>query len=398
MDFQLTPEQQALQKEFEAFFEEEMKKAPEGWMWGLDGLYNDIGWPFNKYLAKRLAEKGWLVRPWPKEYGGSNATIMEQLIFSDVIGYYCAPGVDPLGIGMIGPTLLAMGNDQQKKEHLPPIAKAEKFWCQGWSEPNAGSDLASLTTKAVKDGDDWIINGQKCWSTGAHRADWSFMLARTDPAQKRSKGITFFLVDMKSPGVTVRPIPGMDGSEHFNEIFFDNVRVPSRNIVGQVNQGWAVTQATMNFERSSVGVISGIKRALNELVTFCKENDLKNKPLKDNPHVRHRLAQLFIDIETGHAMSYRCGWMQEKGDLLGAASASCGAKVFSTELWQRCAFTGVEIMGLYGTVAHTSKKLAPIRGQFENLVQITPGYKLGGGTSEIMRNIIAWIGLGLPRK
>ncbi|MFA5367458.1 MAG: acyl-CoA dehydrogenase family protein, partial [Dehalococcoidia bacterium] len=162
-------------------------------------------------------------------------------IFSDSIGYYCAPGVDPLGIGMIGPTLLALGNEEQKKEHLPPIAKAEKFWCQGWSEPNAGSDLASMTTKAVKDGDDWIINGQKCWNTGAHRADWSFMLARTDPNEKRSKGITFFLVDMKTPGIEVRPIPGMDGSEHFNEIFFDNVRVPSRNIVGEVNQGWAVT-------------------------------------------------------------------------------------------------------------------------------------------------------------
>ncbi len=209
-------------------------------------------------------------------------------------------------------------------------------------------------------------------------------------------GITFFILDMKTPGVTVKPIEGMDGSKHFNEIYFDDVRVPSKNIIGQVHQGWGVTQATMNFERSSVGVISGVRRALVELVKYCKETTLKNQPLIKNPFVRHRLAQLAIDIETGRAMSYRCGWLQEKGDMLGAASASCAAKVFSTELWQRAGFTGVEIMGLYGTVSKGSK-WAVLKGQFENLCQITPGYKLGGGTSEIMRNIIAWIGLGLPR-
>ena len=396
MDFQLTSEQEALKKEFESFFEEEMSKAPEGYTWGLEGLFSDEGWPFNKYMAKKLSEKGWLVRPWPEEYGGCNAPIIEQLIFSDVYGYYGAPGVDPLGIGMIGPTILAVGNDEQKKEHLPPIANAERFWCQGWSEPNAGSDLAALTTKAVQDGDDWIINGQKCWNTGAHRADWCFMLARTNPEEKRSKGITFFLVDMKSPGISVVPIESMDGSKHFNEIYFDDVRVPSRNIVGEVNGGWRITQATMNFERSSVGVISTVMRALSELVEFCKETEVKGKPLSQNPHIRHRMAQLAIDVETGRAMSYKCGWLQEKGDIMAAAAASCAAKVFSTELWQRLAFTGIEIMGLYGTI-QSGSKWAPLQGRFEALAQSTPGYKIGGGTSEIMRNIIAWIGLELPR-
>jgi alkylation response protein AidB-like acyl-CoA dehydrogenase len=152
----------------------------------------------------------------------------------------------------------------------------------------------------------------------------------------------------------------------------------------------------MNFERSSVGVISGVLRALSELVQYCKETTLKGKPLSENPHIRHRLAQLAIDIDVGHAMSYRCGWMQEKGDIMAAASLSCGAKVYSTELWQRTALTGIEIMGLYGTVAKGSK-WEVLKGQFENLAQMTPGYKLGGGTSEIMRSIIAWVGLGLPR-
>jgi len=385
-----------LRKEFEDFFEEEMKNAPEGWLWGLEGMYGDLGWPFHVYMAKRLAEKGWLVRPWPEEYGGCNAPMMEQLIFSDVHGYYCAPGIDPLGVGMLGPTLLAMGTDEQKKEHLPPIARAERFWCQGWSEPNAGSDLASLTTKAVKDGDDWIINGQKCWNTGAHRADWCFMLARTNPEEKRSKGLTFFILDMKSPGVTVVPIVGMDGSKHFNEIYFDDVRVPSRNVIGEVNGGWSVTQATMNYERTSIGMVSGMRVALNELVQYCKETTLKGRPLSQNPHVRHRLAQLAIEIDVGRSMSYRVGWIQEKGDIIAAAAAACGAKVYSTELWQRMAFAGVEIMGLYGTVKRDSK-WAPLRGQFESFCQQIPGYKIAGGTSEIMRNIIAWVGLGLPR-
>jgi len=385
-----------LRKEFEDFFEEEMKNAPEGWLWGLEGMYGDLGWPFHVYMAKRLAEKGWLVRPWPEEYGGCNAPMMEQLIFSDVHGYYCAPGIDPLGVGMLGPTLLAMGTDEQKKEHLPPIARAKRFWCQGWSEPNAGSDLASLTTKAVKDGDDWIINGQKCWNTGAHRADWCFMLARTNPEEKRSKGLTFFILDMKSPGVTVVPIVGMDGSKHFNEIYFDDVRVPSRNVIGEVNGGWSVTQATMNYERTSIGMVSGMRVALNELVQYCKETTLKGRPLSQNPHVRHRLAQLAIEIDVGRSMSYRVGWIQEKGDIIAAAAAACGAKVYSTELWQRMAFAGVEIMGLYGTVKRDSK-WAPLRGQFESFCQQIPGYKIAGGTSEIMRNIIAWVGLGLPR-
>ncbi|MCK4697070.1 MAG: acyl-CoA dehydrogenase, partial [Dehalococcoidia bacterium] len=176
----------------------------------------------------------------------------------------------------------------------------------------------------------------------------------------------------------------------------DDVRVPSRNIIGEVNGGWAITQATMNYERSSVGIMSGASRGLNELVQYCKETSLRGKPLSQNPHVRHRLAQLAIDIEVGRTLSYRVGWLQEKGDIMAAAAAACGAKVYSTELWQRVAFTGIEIMGLYGTVAKGSK-WAVLKGQFENLAQATPGYKLGGGTSEIMRSIVAWVGLGLPR-
>lgn len=397
MDFRLTPEQEALKKGFEEFFKDEIKNAPPDWEGGLEDLVaSDEGWGFHVQMARKLAQKGWLVRPWPKDYGGQDAPIIEQLIFSEVLGYYKAPGIDIWGIGMLGPTLLAVGNEELKKEHLPPMARAERFWCQAWSEPNAGSDLASLTTRAVKDGDDYIINGQKTWVTGANRADWAFTLARTNPEEKRSRGITYFLVDMKSPGITTRPLHSMEGSHVFNEVYFDDVRVPARNMVGEENQGWAITRATMNFERSNVGMMAGLKRNLEELVNFCKETKRNEQTLGQNPFVRHTLAQLAIEIEAGRAMSYRIAWMQEKGGLLMAAHAASAAKVFGTELAQRFSYAGYEIMGLYGQVKKASK-WAPLMGAFETASQLCMGMNIAAGSSEIQRNLIAWVGMGLPR-
>ena len=396
MDFRFTPEQEALKREFEEFFEEEMKQAPPGWTGALEDMFSEEGFPFHRRMAKILAEKGWLVRPWPKEYGGQDAPIIEQLIFSEVRGYHGGAGVDAWGIDMLGPTLLAAGNEEQKSEHLPPIARAERFWTQGWSEPNAGSDLASLTTRAVRDGDDYIINGQKTWTSGAQHADWMFMLARTHPEEKRSKGLSYFLVNVKTPGIEVRPLYSMDGSHLFNEVFFDDVRVPARNMVGEENQGWAVARATMNFERSCIQIMAGAKRDLEELLGFCRETKRNGKTLAENPLVRHRLAQLAIEVDVGRAMSYRIAWLQEKGGLIAAAASASAAKVYGTELTQRLACTACQIMGLYGQVKKGSK-WAPLMGKFEGLLQFTPGMNIGGGTSEIQRNLIAWVGLGLPR-
>jgi len=396
MDFRLTPEQEALKREFEEFFKKEMKNAPPGWAGALENLFSEEGFPFHRHMAQRLAQKGWLVRPWPKEYGGQNAPMIEQLIFSEVLGYHRGAGIDIFGVGMLGPTLLAAGSEEQKREHLPPIARAEIFWCQGWSEPNAGSDLASLTTRAVRDGDDYIINGQKIWTSGAQHADWMFMLARTNPEEKRSRGLSFFLLDMKTPGVTIRPLYSMEGSHLFNEVFFDDVRVPARNRVGEENQGWAITRATMNFERSNVGMMSGLRRDLEELVEFCKETRWNGKTLAQNPFVRHTLAQIAIEIEAGRAMSYRIAWIQEKGGLIMAAHAASAAKVYGSELAQRFAYAGYEIMGLYGQVKRDSK-WAPLRGRFESASQLCMGMNIAAGTSEVQRNLIAWVGLGLPR-
>ncbi|MFC1944472.1 acyl-CoA dehydrogenase family protein [Chloroflexota bacterium] len=211
MDFTFTPEQEALRREFAWFFSELEKEAPPGWALGLESLHSSEGWAYYRRSVRKLADKGWLVRHWPREYGGQDAPIIDQIIFNEEMGYHKVPGSDHWGVGMIGPTLLAVGNEEQKREHLPPIARAEIQWAQGWSEPGAGSDLASLTTRAVRDGDDYIINGQKTWNTAANRADWMFMVARADPAQKRSRGISFFLLDLKTPGGQHNPHRGNGG-------------------------------------------------------------------------------------------------------------------------------------------------------------------------------------------
>lgn len=399
MDFSFTPEQEALRREFAEFFREAMKEAPPYWSGDIESRYTtDEGWAFHRKMARMLAEKGWLVRAWPKEYGGQNASPIEQMIFAEVAEYYQAPGVDVFGVRMIGPTILALGTAEQKKEHLPPIARGEIMWCQGWSEPNAGSDLAALTTRAVREGEYYIVNGQKIWTTGAHRADWIFLLVRTDPTAKRSRGLTFLLADKNTPGITVRPVLTMEGSHAFNEVFLDDVKIPVRNRLGAENEGWQVTRVVMNFERTSVGEIAKARRELEELIEFCKETWHGNEPLIKNPLIRNQLAGLFIEIEVGRAFMYKIAWMHEKGELLSTANAAyaSAAKLYGTELTQRLAYTGSQIMGLYGQVK-TGSRWAPLHGKFERAYQLCMGMNIAAGTSEIQKNLIAWTALELPR-
>ena len=396
MDFSFTEEQKALRKEFEAFFDRVMREAPEDFDSSLEGIYaSDEGWGFHCDVARKLGEKGWLTLPWPKEYGGQAAPIIEQLIFSEVRGYYGAPGIDIFGLNMLAPTLMLHGTEEQKKEFLPPIAKGEVHWCQAWSEPNAGSDLASLTTRAVEDGDDYVLNGQKIWSTGAHRTDWAFTLARTNPEERRHRGLTYFLLNLRTPGVTIRPIPDMGGELTFNEIFFDDVRIPKRNMVGEKDRGWYITLATMNFERSGAGALAAARKAVEGLAQFAKEAKVDGKSLWQNPLIRHRLAQLFIEAEVGRAMCYRVAWMQSKGEI--TAHHASATKVYGSELGQRIAYTGCQIMGLYGQVKSGSK-WAPFKGKFEASYRTCVAMNIAGGTSEIQRNIIATWGLELPRE
>ena len=395
MDFEFTPEQQALRREFEDYAKELMKDAPPGWGTSLEFMYSDEGWDFTRQTHKKLAQKGWLVRAWPKEYGGVDAPIIEQVVYHEVMGYHRVSDGDLFGVGMIGPTLLAIGTEEQKKEHLPPISRADLYWCQGWSEPNAGSDLAALVTRAVRVGDEYVVNGQKTWTSNAHNADWSFMLARTNPEEKRSRGLTYLLVDMKSPGVTVRPLLSMEDSHLFNEVYFDDVHVPVRNRVGEENDGWRVTRATMNFERSGVGSIAGARRSLDDIIAACKESKVNGKTLADNPLVRHRLAQLAVEIEAGQALAYRIAWAQQKGEFIAAAHLASGAKVFGTELSQRMDETACQIFGMHSVVCRG--RLSIMDGRWQSSYQTAPGMNILAGSSEVQRNIISTVGLGMPR-
>jgi alkylation response protein AidB-like acyl-CoA dehydrogenase len=396
MDLRMTDEERAKKAEFDAFFEQEMKNAPMDEVGGLEGMYaSDEGWAFHRYMMTELAKRKWNIMAWPKDHGGYEASVMEQLLFSESMAYNRAPGIDGFGLRMFAPTLILYATDEQKKRLLPPIANAEVHYCQGWSEPNAGSDLASLTTSAIRDKDHYIVNGQKIWTTGAHRADHMFLLARTDPNSKRSAGLSVFNIDMSWPGIEVRPIMYMNGSHIYNEVYFTDVKVPVEERVGPENDGWKLTRATMNFERSSAGTYAGLRRTFEDLMDYLRNTMRDGKPLLEQPSVRDKVAKLYIDMEIGRALSYKVAWLQDQGNLVFSPSAASEAKVFSSELRQRLVSLATEMFGLYGQVE--TSKWAPLNGAMIDGYQVSIGSTVCAGSNEIQRNIIAWVGLNLPR-
>jgi alkylation response protein AidB-like acyl-CoA dehydrogenase len=344
-------------------------------------------------VRQKLAKRGWIAPAWPKEYGGASLSVMQQFIMNEEFAENRVPPVGGMGVSMVGPTLITHGNDEQKKEHLSRILSGETHWCQGFSEPGSGSDLASLQTRAVKDGDDYVINGQKIWTSGAHLANWMFMMARTDPDAPKHKGISYFLVDMKSPGIEVRPLTNLANQNMFNEVFFQDVRVPAKNIVGELNRGWYVGTTTLDFERSSIGSAVGLRLQLDELVKFAKENEgtglSRTRYLQS---IKAELADRYIESNVARMMSYRVVTMQAKG-LIPNHEASM-TKLFASELNQRIARTGIKVMGLYGQLYGDG---APLKGRYESTYMTSLASTIAGGTSEIQRNIIATRGLGLPR-
>jgi alkylation response protein AidB-like acyl-CoA dehydrogenase len=395
MDFKLTKDQRALKHEFEDFFREEMKQAPET-TGGLEAmLASQESWQFHRTMGKKLGERGWLSRPWPKAYGGCEAPIVEQQLFNEVRAKYRAPGVDPWGVEMFAPTVLIGGTEEQKKRILPPIARAEVHYCQGWSEPNAGSDLASVRATAFKSGDYYIVNGQKIWTTGAHFADHIFLLLRTDSASRRNAGLSVFYCPIDLPGIEVRPIKYLNGKHVYNEIFLTDVQIPEANRIGQEGEGWGLTRETMNFERSGIGTFAGAKTMLAEFVRYVKNTQRDGRPLAENPLVRQRLARLYRDIELGLALSYMGAWTQHKGNALRAVTMASMAKVYGSELNQRLAMAATETMGLHGQLEQSD--WAPMGGSMIDAFQMAIGMNIAAGSSEIQRNLIAWVGLSLPR-
>ncbi|MDP2950666.1 MAG: acyl-CoA dehydrogenase family protein [Chloroflexota bacterium] len=391
MDFRFTPEEEGFRQEIRTFLHQEL--PPD---WDYEPFEeSDEEWRFSRAFVKKLAQKGWVAPAWPREYGGMAAPYMHQLIMAEEMAYHRAP-LTPvaMAIGYLGPSIIVFGSDEQKRQHLPGITSGDVMWCQGYSEPNAGSDLASLQARAVKDGDDYVINGQKTWSSGAHRADWCFFLARTDPEAPKHKGISYFLVDMKTPGISVQPLINLADLHGFNDVYFDNVRLPRSGLLGEENRGWYVAMATLDFERSNVSGAAAAQRRFEELVAYCRENKTNGKPAIKEPTVRHKMSEMAIEIEVGRYISYRVASIQARGQIPNYEASI--AKIYHSELTQRLARTGISVLGLYGQL-HEDSKWAHLKGRLERAYLTTVGQTIAAGTSEVQRNIIATRGLGLPR-
>jgi len=351
-----------------------------------------------KDWLKKLSSKGWVAPAWPKEYGGAGMTIMEQFIFNEELAQARAPRPGGIGIAMAGPTIIVYGDDDQKKQHLSGMLSGEMTWCQGFSEPGSGSDLASLQTRAVRDGDDYVVNGQKIWTSGAQYADRMILLARTDPEAPKHKGISYFLLDMKSPGVSVRPLVNMAGTSGFNEVFFDNVRVPRKDLLGEENRGWYVGTTTLDFERSSIGTSIAQGQSVEDLIEWVKTS--KKGPL--HPTVRLELAERAIEAHAARLMSYQVISMQNRG-LVPNHEASA-VKIYAAELNQRITNTSLKAAGLFGQLDPSRKdgdnatmRYSAKKGRFVRTYLQAVASTIAGGTSEINRGIIATRGLGLPR-
>ena len=352
----------------------------------------------NRDWTRKLAARKWIAPAWPEEYGGAGMSVMEQFIFNSEMAEARAPRPGGIAVGFAGPTLVVHGTEEQKQKHLPEILGGEVIWCQGYSEPGSGSDLASLQTRAVRDGDDFVVNGQKIWTSGGHVAKWMILLARTDPEAPKHRGISYFIVDMKSPGLSVRPLINMADSHEFNEVFFEDVRIPKANLIGDENRGWYLAQTTLSFERSSIGSAVGARQNVEDLVRYAKENRGTGRSLIDvNGVLRHELVDRMVEAQTATLMSYKIVSIQAKEGIAPGNEASV-AKMFGTELNQRIYRTAMKLTGLYGQLdAKSAGPKAPMGGRFKYMYLRSVANTIEGGTSEINRNIIATRGLGLPR-
>jgi alkylation response protein AidB-like acyl-CoA dehydrogenase len=337
---------------------------------------------------------GWVGIHWPREYGGRGASIMEQVVYAEEMGATGAPPpINPIAIMMVGPTLMQWGTEAQKRRFIPTMLRADEIWCQGYSEPGAGSDLAALQTRGVEDGDDLVVTGQKVWTSLAHRAHWCILLCRTDPDAPKHLGISYLLVDMKSPGITVRPLVQMTGDAEFNEVFFDGVRVPKANLVGKLHQGWQVAMTTLGFERVGLGNVYQFDRLIRELVALAAARRIDGRPALQHGAIRQRLAQLATEAQALRYTQYRHVTKRARGEPGPEASV---AKLFGTELNLRIMRLALDLLGpeglverALGTTDESSKWLRRILA--------ARAFTIGGGTSEVQRNIIGERALGLPR-
>lgn len=346
---------------------------------------------------KKLAQAGYIGISVPKEYGGQGLTFMEEMIFNQEFGRSGAPrGINNIGVSLLMPTLLAVGTEEQKKRFIPAITKAEEIWCQGYSEPNAGSDLASLSTRAVLDGDEWVINGQKIWTSWASEADWCFVLARTDPEAPKHKGISYLLVPMTTPGIEVRPLKQMTLKSDFCEVFFDNVRIPKENIVGGVNEGWKVANATLSFERGTGPLrrTAAYKSVLLDLVQLSKELTIgeSGRRVVDESYFRQKLAKSYMEFTILGYHGLNIASQIVNGEKIGPEVSM--QKLFYSEAHKRFGELAMEMESEQATYWFDS---ALSKGKFQMTYLESRGDTIHSGTSQIQKNIIAERVLGMPR-
>jgi alkylation response protein AidB-like acyl-CoA dehydrogenase len=395
VDFSTTPEQQAFRERVRAWL---AASIPRDWQ---AMTTSDIPRPEAYALLRRwqgaLHAAGFIGLTWPREYGGGGLTFMEELILHEEMALAKAPPIlNILGVGMAGPTIIAYGTEAQKQRYPAKILSCEEIWCQGYSEPDAGSDLASLQTRAVKDGEHWIVNGQKVWTSLAHLADFMMLLARTDPDAPRHKGITYFLLDMKSPGVTVKPLTQLTGDAEFNEVFFDNVRVHESQVLGGVNNGWAVGLTTLMYERLALGfgLQVRLRITLDHLVELARKMEKHGRVLTRDAVMRQKLAQLWIDTEALRFTGARAITKLLRGEIPGP-EASTG-KMGWVETHQRLQELAMEIEGPYSQLTRGSE-WALDGGLWQYSFLRSRANSIEGGTTEIQKNIIGERVLGLPK-
>jgi alkylation response protein AidB-like acyl-CoA dehydrogenase len=392
MDFNYGPEDEAFRAEFRAWLEKNRQYAiplREALADEADG-----DWDARLRWHRKLNEGGWIGINWPREYGGRGATLMQNLIYEQELerAGTTVPFIG-FGVSLLGPTLIHWGTEEQKRRHVPKILTAEEIWCQGYSEPNSGSDLASVQTRAVEDGDYFIVNGSKIWTSAAHHADWIFLLTRTDPEAPKHKGITYLLVDMKTPGVEVRPLVQMTGARGFNQVFFEDVRVPKTNIVGQKNQGWHVAITTLMFERSG-DHDRGMKRQVRELTALAKRLVRNGRSAWDDTGVRQRIAQFAVEVEAIRYTALRNLTRQLKGLPPGPEGSMM--KLCATELGLKIAMFAMELLGPYSQLENGAA-FAIDRGVWLQRMLAARGPTIYAGTNQIQHNIIGERVLGLPK-
>ncbi len=395
MNFDDTPEEAAFRAEAKAWiaanaptqYKDDLAKASLGRVQlnGANILEAAKAW------QKKKAEAGWACLHWPKDYGGRGATPIERVIWQQEEGVYGKlSGLFIIGHGMCGPTMMAYASEDQKRHYLPPLASGEKVWCQLFSEPAGGSDVAGLRTRAEREGDDWIINGQKIWTSGAHYSDYGILITRTDPTVPKHKGLTMFFLDMKSPGVEIKPIKQANGQAEFNEVYFTNVRIPDAQRLGAVGDGWNVSLTTLMNERMSIG--ANVATGFPELFAFCANLALADGPALDDRAVRAKLANWAVRTSGLKYTSFRAISALSRGERPGPENSI--GKLVAGAMIQDIATYALDLQGAAGVVS--TPEQAELGGKFQAMLLRSPATRVEGGTDEILRNIIAERVLGLP--